>query len=77
LIERAARDLNIDLSNSWMVGDKKADVEAGFNAGTATALVLTGYGAEDVARLERMPDIVADNLLEAVRQILARLSDRP
>jgi len=33
-------------------------------------MVLTGYGKKDLAKLVRKPDIVAENLLEAVLQIL-------
>jgi D-glycero-D-manno-heptose 1,7-bisphosphate phosphatase len=41
----AARDLGLDLSRSWMVGDKPCDLEAGAAAGCRTVLVRTGYGA--------------------------------
>jgi len=34
-----AKKYNIDLQKSWMVGDKKSDVEAGKNAGVKTLLV--------------------------------------
>jgi D-glycero-D-manno-heptose 1,7-bisphosphate phosphatase len=46
MLEQAARDLGIDLSRSWMVGDKQVDVEAGIAAGCRPVLVLTGYGAD-------------------------------
>lgn len=39
LLIKAARDLNIDLSHSWMVGDGENDVEAGKNADCKTALI--------------------------------------
>ena len=42
----AARDLGLDLSRSWMVGDKICDLKAGAAAGCRTVLVRTGYGAE-------------------------------
>lgn len=46
MIERAARDLRLDLSRSVMVGDTVSDLLAGRNAGVAaTVLVRTGYGA--------------------------------
>ena len=70
MIEAAVADLDIDTDRSWIVGDKKLDMETGFNARLSTAMVLTGYGSREVARLDRKPDIVAANLLEAVRQIL-------
>ena len=72
LIEQAIADFPIDVANSWFVGDKKIDIETGFNAGMGTALVLTGYGAAHVKDLERMPDVVADNFLEAAREIASR-----
>lgn len=44
MIEEAAREHGIDLSRSWMVGDKTSDVECGKNAGLRTVLVETGHG---------------------------------
>ena len=70
MIEQAMNDFAIDLENSWMIGDKVLDAETGFNAGIKTALVLTGYGSKDVEKLTRKPDLIAENLLEAVKQIL-------
>ena len=50
MLFEAARDLGIELSRSWMVGDKAADVQCGLAAGTRAVLVRTGHGAgEDVA----------------------------
>ena len=49
MLQRAAEDLDIDLSASFMVGDKLADVEAGINAGCTPLLVLTGYGSAQAA----------------------------
>jgi D-glycero-D-manno-heptose 1,7-bisphosphate phosphatase len=72
MIKQAASEHSIDLANSWMIGDKKSDVETGFNAGIATALVLTGYGESELAALERLPELVAADLLEAARQISSR-----
>ena len=69
MIEQASKDFLIDLETSWMIGDKAIDVEAGFNAGTKTALVFTGYGQKDLEKLKRKPDIVAENLFEAVKII--------
>ena len=41
LILRAAKDLNINLGQSWMIGDSKVDIEAGIKAGCKTALIST------------------------------------
>jgi D-glycero-D-manno-heptose 1,7-bisphosphate phosphatase len=71
MIKAACEDFAIDLENSWMIGDKKLDIETGENAGVKTAMVMTGYGRNHVNELIRQPDIVAENLLEAVRQIVS------
>lgn len=71
MIERAIKDFSIDLQNSWMIGDKAIDVETGFRAGTKTALVLTGYGREEIKKLEKECDLTAEDLLQAVQKILA------
>lgn len=75
MIERAAERFSIDLEKSWMIGDKVMDVGAGFNAGTRTALVLTGHGKSEVGKLERQPNIIAENLLEAIEKIIADFVD--
>lgn len=49
----AARDFDIDLARSWMIGDKPGDAEAGAAAGCRTILVRTGHGKE-------LPNAVAD-----------------
>ena len=59
MLLRAAEDFNIDLSQSWMVGDGENDILAGKNAGCHTALVGDGdYGQE----------ITVNSLLELVEQ---------
>jgi len=65
-----ARDHDIDLSASWMVGDSQADVEAGRNAGCKTALLAA---LDDSVKTNA--DIVARSLLEAIRQILGLEQD--
>lgn len=45
MFRAAARDLGLDLARSWVVGDKRCDLEAGAAAGCRTILVRTGYGA--------------------------------
>lgn len=72
MINAACDEFAIDLSSSWIVGDKKIDVETGVNAGIKNAMVLTGYGSDHRAVLEHSPDIVADDLLAVVSQILAK-----
>jgi len=69
MIEEAARDLRIDQSKSWMVGDKDIDIACGRAAGCRTILVRTGYGHAHAASSN--PDHVADGIAEAVDLILA------
>src|SRR4030095_2838006 len=69
MIEAAGRDLPIEMSESWCVGDKDLDVEIGLNAGLKTVLVETGYGRNHAKILKRMPDKIVANLLEAARYI--------
>jgi D-glycero-D-manno-heptose 1,7-bisphosphate phosphatase len=75
LLRRAAEEHGIDLSRSYVIGDKSSDITLARNAGARSALVLTGYGRDTLEHPERWPcepDLVADNLLEAVRCILDR-----
>lgn len=78
LLEQAAAEHDLDLSRSFLVGDKASDLEAGHRAGCRTVLVLTGYGAEQRAAIEARtpPDCVARDLLEAVRWILSQWQKR-
>ena len=39
LIIKAAEDYNIDLSQSWLIGDSESDIKAGIAAGCKTALI--------------------------------------
>ncbi len=70
MIESALADFEIDMENSWMIGDKKIDVETGKNVNIRTAFVLTGYGQKHQAMLENIPDLIAGNLKNAVDKII-------
>ena len=73
MLERAARELEIDLSASVIIGDRYGDVEAGHAAGARGALLMTGHGQSEYelrAQWSRQPEFIADNLLAAVEQIL-------
>ena len=74
LITKAAKDFNIDLTQSWMVGDRYSDIELARNAGVKSALVLSGYGRGEwehqSSEWQRQPDLISENLLGAVRQIV-------
>jgi D-glycero-D-manno-heptose 1,7-bisphosphate phosphatase len=68
MLLQAASELGIDLTASWMIGDKLADVEAGIAAGCRSALVLTGYGSIEQKSLQPGARLFAD-LLAAAREI--------
>ena len=69
MMERAVRELNIDLSQSWMVGDTTVDVEMARRAGVRSILVRTGEAGGD-GKFAARPEWVADSLAEAVDEIL-------
>lgn len=77
MILRAAREIGIDLGRSFIVGDSSRDVEAGAAAGVQPVLVLTGYGRGEWEhqrhRFRSSPVHVAEDLLDAVSWILARV----
>ena len=64
MLLQAADELDIDLSRSFMIGDKLADIEAGISAACRALLVRTGYGQgvdpSDEVRYEAdFPDLPA------------------
>ncbi|MCR5232121.1 MAG: HAD-IIIA family hydrolase [Acholeplasmatales bacterium] len=61
MILKAAKDFNIDLENSYMIGDMKSDILCGKNAGCKTALI----GNDDFNQ-----DLSGNSLLEIIKQIL-------
>lgn len=77
LFLQAAREMEIDLAASFMIGDRYRDMEAAHRAGVKGVLVKTGYGADvlenagpDREPPEGKPEFIADSILEAVRWIL-------
>ena len=65
----AADKYNIDLSQSWYVGDTTMDIKTGINAGMRTVLVKTGEAGKD-GKYDVKPTAIKENLLEAIRYIL-------
>jgi len=70
MLTRAEKELNIDLKQSFIVGDKLSDIEAGERAGCKTIMVRTGYGVEELKSNEIDCDYVANDLYDAVQHIL-------
>jgi D-glycero-D-manno-heptose 1,7-bisphosphate phosphatase len=74
LIRRASSDFEIDLAASWMIGDRYSDIELARNAGLNSAFVLSGYGRGEWefqrTTWEHQPDMVFENLFQAVKSII-------
>jgi D-glycero-D-manno-heptose 1,7-bisphosphate phosphatase len=66
MLLRAAKELGIDLAQSWMVGDRWRDIDCGHAAGCRTIFIDHGYAEE----LRQKPDFSAGNLAEAADIIL-------
>ena len=69
MLKKAEVDFNADLENSWFVGDTTMDVQTGLNAGMHTVMLRSGDPKKDKYNVE--PEIMADDLLDAVRKILS------
>jgi D-glycero-D-manno-heptose 1,7-bisphosphate phosphatase len=73
MLERAAREHSLALPGSWVVGDRRSEVDLARNAGARSVLVLTGYGRGEfewhVPNWPYPPDFVAEDLSSAVETI--------
>jgi len=76
LVDRAARELGIDPSLSYLVGDKAADMGLARAVGATDVLVMTGYGEETAAGLDPPPAHVARDLSAAVDWIIDEMRRR-
>jgi len=80
MIERACRELPVDKSRSYMVGDKISDSEFGHRLGLRTVMVMTGYGRGEYEYQRQdwkdQPDFLAKNLKHAVEWIIEDLKAR-
>jgi D-glycero-D-manno-heptose 1,7-bisphosphate phosphatase len=81
MLLQAAQDLDIDLTKSYIVGDRYNDMEAGRKIGVRGILVKTGFGQSvlhgdgpDKATPQNKPDFIAEDILEAVKWILSQVA---
>jgi len=76
MIERAAREHHLDLSRSYVVGDRYGDMELAFRAGCRAVFVRTGYGLGEESwhakDWSRQPDAIVDTLQQATDWILGQ-----
>ena len=79
LLRQAEKELGADLTRSWVIGDRHGDLAVAWAGVARAALVKTGYGLGELAwhaaRWPRAPDLVAENVLEAVERILSAHED--
>lgn len=77
LIYKAAQEHEIDLTRSFMIGDKYTDVELAQHIGIKGIMVMTGYGIGEYEYQRntwpKMPDKIALDLLEAVDWIITQV----
>ncbi|MBI1804028.1 MAG: D-glycero-beta-D-manno-heptose 1,7-bisphosphate 7-phosphatase [Ignavibacteriae bacterium] len=69
MLQQAATEFNVDLTRSFVIGDRMIDIQTGNNAGATSILVLTGYGKEelDLCRQNNVPiACIANDLFDAM-----------
>jgi len=76
LIEKACEAFDVDMANSYVIGDRYSDIELALRLNLEGILVTTGYGLGDVdyvfPRLSFKPVHIAKDLLHAARWIIER-----
>ena len=74
MLEQAAKEFHLDLKKSFVVGDRRGDVELAHRSGSKSILVRTGFGEGELAwhaaKWPLQPDFVAKDLMEGVEWIL-------
>lgn len=73
MLIQAASDMQLDLGQSWMIGDQARDVAAGQSAGCRTALL----GDADASTQEMHPTVAVETFSEAVHHILKHTPPAP
>ena len=81
MLLNGAREFNLDLKRSFVVGDSVVDMQAGNEVGATTILVQTGYGVKSAATCSKLGipvDFVAHSIVDAVEFILDNVKgDKP
>ena len=65
MLLEAAMDFKLDLSKSFLIGDKTSDIAAGESVGCVTILVKTGKEGKEEGALPVKPEYLAENLYDA------------
>lgn len=70
MLLRATLELNLDLTRSWLIGDKLTDIQAARAAGVKAVMVRTGYGVYDGKKLGNNT-LIFNTISEAGKHICA------
>lgn len=71
MLEKAAREHNIDISSSIMIGDSTLDIKMAENAGMQSVLLKTGQKGED-GKYDVSPTLIAEDLNDAINKIICK-----
>ncbi len=69
MLRTSQKDFNLDLTKSFIIGDRRSDIQAGKNVGCKTILVQTGHAGQGGTGCEIIPDYKVANFAEAVKII--------
>jgi D-glycero-D-manno-heptose 1,7-bisphosphate phosphatase len=79
MVQSAARDLDLDLSVSYVIGDHLSDILLGKRMGMKSILVLTGHGKEQMSKIPDQegshPDFVVGDIYQAIQWVLRDLGE--
>ena len=70
MIKAAIKEFNINPAESFLIGDKETDIQAGHKEGIKSILVKTGQGKKYLSNTTA--DFVADNILDAVENFILK-----
>ncbi|MFC2020409.1 D-glycero-alpha-D-manno-heptose-1,7-bisphosphate 7-phosphatase [Chloroflexota bacterium] len=70
MIEEASRQFDINLTESFVVGDRLSDIEAGRRAGCKTILLTDQAPLDNEVEITSAPDYLAPDLYEAVKWLV-------
>ncbi len=70
LLKKAATELNINIEESYFIGDKTCDIKMGKDGGCKTIMVKTGKGGKD-GEYNVLPDFIVSDLYEAAKLIVS------
>lgn len=75
MLEKAAREHNIDLSSSIMIGDSTLDIKMAENARMQSVLLKTGQKGED-GKYDVSPTLIAEDLNDAINKIICKKASK-